>query len=380
MAMLHTPSRHSALREYPAHGLPFGRGTVLLETGRSGSSSQLQSADETHATGSTHSGVQVPATQVHAPPISTFGGPAPSAHDPVAGTKTQARALVQPVFFAPVDATFRRSAHVPSTQAHVPGRGPLSSHAAGTGAPTTHAVGMHGSSNRQSASFPHGPGLGGVGVDGVEGTTDEVVTGSGVIVRVSLGRLHANATKERPRSGRTLRAYASRVGHRKLRSMRPPIPRPPRQPGPTARTILFGFTRRERQAITAWAILGAFGLVTLIGGIVATVSSREWPWLVPYLALASPLLFVPLWGARKLRKLRRNRLHAYVHGEPLRARIVMRSVDPPAVWWDFHVGGTRYEGMLAVHHAGQLPCNDDDAHVWILHDPKRPRRNTLWLA
>lgn len=159
----------------------------------------------------------------------------------------------------------------------------------------------------------------------------------------------------------------------------PAIPPPPRTPNARARALLFGFVAREKQAIAAFAFLGGIGLLTLTLGATFAVSSGNWPWLLVYAAIASPFVAMPVWGARKMRKARRHRQDAFVHGVPLRARITMRSAEPPALWWEFRIDGASYAGTLTVNRAGDLPGSFEDTHVWILHHPKKPQRNTLWL-
>ncbi len=118
---------------------------------------------------------------------------------------------------------------------------------------------------------------------------------------------------------------------------------------------------------------GALGLLTFLFGAAAALADGEPAWVLVHAAIASPFLLTAARGVRNLRKQRRHRQDAFVHGVPIRARITLRSQDPPALWWEFKVDGVRHENGMVVERAAELPVSLDDTEVWVLHHPKKPR-------
>ncbi len=159
---------------------------------------------------------------------------------------------------------------------------------------------------------------------------------------------------------------------------RPHIPPPPRAPSARAHELLSGFVPRERQLLTMWTVFGVFGLLTLAFGT-ASALREGGAWVLVYGAMASPFLATAIRGVRRLRKDRKHRHDAFVHGVPTQARITMRSHDPPALWWDFEVNGVRYKGAMMLERVADLPAGAYASTVWILYHPKKPRRSVLWL-
>jgi hypothetical protein len=160
---------------------------------------------------------------------------------------------------------------------------------------------------------------------------------------------------------------------------RPHIPPPPRAPSARAHELVFGFVPRERQLVAMWTVFGVAGLLVLAFGTASALSDDGAALVLVYAALALPFVATAVRGVRRLRKDRKHRQDAFVHGVPTRARITMRSHDPPALWWDFEVDGVRYAGAMMLERVADLPAPVDAATVWVLYHPKKPRRSVLWL-
>ena len=106
---------------------------------------------------------------------------------------------------------------------------------------------------------------------------------------------------------------------------------------------------------------------------------------------ALPVLLFPLLGGLLLTfAIRSNRreIRAFVHGEPVLARVVSVGEDhstsingkhPLVISWEFRVGGEVYAGSLSSMRYLELEEFLDAQELVVLHDPERPQINTLYV-